>query len=81
MYLTQSDINTVGTTYRVILCLLVLHSTHPREFSHPATKHSNVFDPDPNTHFFHGNKNTDTQGGAKRGPQTHDHNAVKSVNL
>ena len=33
------------------------------------------------THFFHGNKNTDTQGGAKRGPQTHDHNSVKSVNL
>ena len=102
MYLTQCDINTVGTTYRVILstdcetveilnithsfvrswhstdCLLVLLSTHPREFSHPATNHFNVFDPDldPNTHFFHGNKNTDIQGGAKRGPQTHDHNAV-----
>ena len=89
MYLTQSDINTVGTTYRVILstdcqtveilnimhslvgswhstdCLLVLLSTHPREFSHP-----DVFDPglDPNTHFFHGNKNTDIQGGAKSVP-------------
>ena len=39
--------------------LLVLLSTHPREFSHPATKHSNVFDPDldPNTHLFYGNKN------------------------
>ena len=96
MYLTQSDINTVGTTYRVILstdcqtveilglnimhflvgswhstdCLLVLLSTHPREFSHPATKHSNAFDPDldPNTHFFHRNKNTDIQGGTKSGP-------------
>jgi len=103
MYLTQSDINTVGRAYYLpshlihrlsncwnikhyalfcwqsIDCLLVLLSTHPKEFSRPVAKHSNVFDRDldPNTHFFHGNKNTDIQGGAKSGPQTHDHNSVK----